>query len=42
VLRSTGFEPWRERDKRVPDEHRPIVEACMPVYETLFARRLRP
>jgi len=41
VLASTGFEPYRERDRRVPDAQRAIVEACMPIYEALFARRLR-
>lgn len=41
VLKSTGFEPWRERDRAVPDEHRAIVEECQPLYEALFAKRLR-
>lgn len=41
VLRSTGFEPWRERDRRVPDEHRPVIDACQPLYEALYERRLR-
>src|SRR6202000_724836 len=36
VLKSTGFEPWRERDRRVPPEHRALIDACMPHYETLF------
>lgn len=42
VLKSTGFEPWRERDRAVPAEHRAIVDVCMPLYERMFARRLRP
>lgn len=41
VLRSTGFEPWRERDRRVPEEHRAVIETCMPLYEALYAKRLR-
>ena len=41
VLRSTGFEPWRERDRRVPQEHRAVIDRCMPLYEALYARRLR-
>jgi hypothetical protein len=41
VLRSTGFEPWRERDRRVPPEHREVIDRCMPLYEALYARRLR-
>jgi hypothetical protein len=41
VLKSTGFEPWRERDRRVPAEHRPVIEVCQPVYEALYERRLR-
>lgn len=41
VLKSTGFEPWRARDHRVPDEHRETIATCMPLYEALFAKRLR-
>ena len=41
VLSSTGFEPWRERDRRVPTAHRAVIDACMPGYESLFAKRLR-
>jgi hypothetical protein len=40
VLRSTGFEPHRERDRRVPPEFRAIIDEVMPAYETLFAQRL--
>jgi len=42
VLRSTGFEAYRERDRRVPDECQSIVDAVMPAFDELFARRLRP
>jgi hypothetical protein len=41
VLKSTGFEPWRERDRRVPAEHRAVIDACQPLYEALYERRLR-
>ncbi len=40
VLRSTGFEPWRERDLRVAEHHRDVIDACMPVYFRLRERRL--
>jgi hypothetical protein len=40
VLRSTGFEPYRERDRRVPREFGAIIDAVMPAYEKLFAQRL--
>jgi hypothetical protein len=40
VLKSTGFEPWRERDRLVPAQHASLIERCLPVYESLFARRL--
>jgi hypothetical protein len=40
VLRSTGFEPYRERARQVPVEFGPLIDAVMPAYETLFARRL--
>ena len=41
VLKSTSFEPWRKRDREVPPEHRAVIEQCMPLYEALYARRLR-
>ncbi len=41
VLRSTGFEPWRERDRAVPAEHRAVIDRCMPLYEALYSKRLR-
>ena len=40
VLKSTGFEPWRARNRHVPPEYHSLIEECMPHYETLFARRL--
>jgi hypothetical protein len=41
VLRSTGFEPYRPHLKTVPAEHQGILEAVMPAFEELHARRLR-
>jgi hypothetical protein len=41
VLRSTGFEPYRERERRVPAEFQQIAAAVMPAYERLAAARLR-
>ncbi|GAB4175414.1 MAG: branched chain amino acid aminotransferase [Wenzhouxiangellaceae bacterium] len=42
VWASTGFAP---PDDRMPELHgvaREVAEACMPVYQRLYARRLRP
>jgi len=41
VLRSTGFEPYRERDRNVPREYRKIIDAVMPPFEALYEQRLR-
>ncbi|MDR3388763.1 MAG: hypothetical protein P4L92_17085 [Rudaea sp.] len=40
VLKSTGFEPWRERDLCVPDVHRALIDQCLPAYEFLYSRRM--
>jgi len=40
VLKSTGFEPWRERDLGVPTEHQGVIDLCQPVYQSLYRRRL--
>ena len=40
VLKSTGFEPWREREHSVSAAHRPVIDRCMPPYEQLYARRI--
>ena len=40
VLKSTGFEPWRERDLRSRgSSFRELIDACMPVYLRLRERR---
>jgi Sulfotransferase domain len=41
VQRSTGFEPLRERQHRVPPQLQPIIDAVLPAYQTLAAQRLR-
>ncbi|MDH5284260.1 MAG: HAD family hydrolase [Gemmatimonadota bacterium] len=35
VERSTGFEPYRPRDRRVSPELEPLLAECMPYYEEL-------
>jgi Sulfotransferase domain len=40
VLLSTGFEPYRDRDRRVPGAFRDVIDAIMPAYEALFAHRM--
>jgi hypothetical protein len=40
VLKSTGFEAWRERDHRVPEAHRELIEKSMPDYEWMYSRRM--
>ncbi len=42
VLKSTGFEPWREREHGVSAAHRPVIDRCMPLYEQMFSRRITP
>jgi Sulfotransferase domain len=41
VLRSSGFERYRERDRRVPPPYRDVIESVMPAFESLYARRLQ-
>lgn len=41
VLHSTGFEPYRPRTQSVSPEQRKLLEAVMPAFEVLHARRLR-
>jgi hypothetical protein len=41
VERSTGFEPWRERDRTVPAELTELLSACLPLYDELAAHRMR-
>ncbi len=41
VLRSTGFQPWRERSIRLPNAQEPVLERVMPAYAALYSERLR-
>jgi hypothetical protein len=41
VYRSTGFESVAESEPHVPPEYRGLIEAVMPSFEMLYARRLR-
>ncbi len=40
VEASTGFEPWRPRQVRLPAALRPLLDECRPWYEKLYALRL--
>jgi len=42
VWRSTGFEPWRPREVQLSDHDTAVAEACRPIYDALYARRVRP
>ena len=41
VLGSTGFEPRGEHQPQVPPGYRDVIDAVMPSFEVLFARRLQ-
>jgi hypothetical protein len=41
VWRSTGFEPWRPRETNLSEHDAAVAEACRPIYDALYARRLR-
>jgi hypothetical protein len=41
VWSSTGFEPWRPRDTNLSDHDAAVAEACRPIYDALYARRMR-
>jgi len=40
VWRSTGFEPWRQRQPQLTGHALSVAEACRPAYEQLHAVRL--
>lgn len=42
VLRSSGFEPYRVRERQVPQEYQAIIDAVMPAFEALCVRRMMP
>jgi len=41
VWSSRGFEPWRLRETSLFGHEAAVAEACLPIYETLHARRVR-
>ncbi|MEN8145513.1 MAG: HAD family hydrolase [Gemmatimonadota bacterium] len=42
VNRSTGFQPYRAKDDRVPDRLRGVLDACRIYYDKLYSHRLTP
>ncbi len=40
VYRTTGFEPFRPKDERVPDRLRSVLDACRPIYDELYQHRI--
>jgi Sulfotransferase domain len=42
VERSTGFEPWRPREINLSEHDAAVAQACRPIYDALYARRVRP
>ena len=41
VWASTGFEPWHPRETNLADHHAAVAEACLPIYDALYARRVQ-
>jgi len=41
VEASTGFTPYRPKTEQVPAELQPVLNTCRPIYERLYAHRLR-
>lgn len=41
VRASTGFAPWRPRETTLSDHDAAVAEACRPIYDALYARRVR-
>jgi hypothetical protein len=42
VEKSTGFEPWRPREIDLSEHDAAVAEACRPIYDELYERRIRP
>ena len=40
VEASSGFEPWRPHKVTLAPDLRPLLDACRPWYEKLYAQRL--
>jgi hypothetical protein len=41
VWASTGFEPWRPRGTALSEHDAAVAEACRPIYEELYGRRVQ-
>jgi hypothetical protein len=41
VWASTGFEPWHPRETSLSDHDAAVAEACRPIYDALYERRVR-
>lgn len=41
VWSSTEFEPWRPREASLSEHDAAVADACLPIYEALYARRIR-
>jgi Sulfotransferase domain len=41
VWSSTGFQPWRPREINLSDHDAAVAAACRPIYDELYARRVR-
>jgi hypothetical protein len=41
VWASTGFEPWHPRETNLSEHDAAVAEACRPIYEELYGRRVR-
>ena len=41
VHRSTGFQPYRAKRERFPEELRPLLTECRPYYSELLRRAIR-
>jgi len=39
---TTHFVPFRTHDRTLPQDKEPVYRACIPLYEHLYAHRLRP
>ena len=41
VHKSTGFQPYREKNEPLPDRLMPLFEECLPFYERLYEKAIR-
>ncbi len=41
VHKSTGFQPYRPKPDPFPERLRPLLEACQPYYDQLYARAIK-